>query len=187
MRRSTSRRILARPCRLRTTALAADVATAGGPGSDEDPGPRHKLSMTLLMTPDMANFAGHVHGGSILKLLDQVAFTCASRYAQEYVVTLSVDRVIFRRPVDIGELLTLQASINYTGRTSMEVGVRVTAEDIRRHRVRHTNSCYFTMVAVDDQRRPLPVPPLVPTGTDERRRWDAALTRRAAREQTRVG
>ncbi|ODU03671.1 MAG: acyl-CoA thioesterase [Pseudonocardia sp. SCN 72-86] len=139
---------------------------------------RHRLSMTVLMTPDMANFSGHVHGGQILKLLDQVAFTCASRFAQTYVVTLSVDRVVFREPIDIGELVTFQASVNYTGRSSMEVGIRVTTEDIRRNLVRHTNSCYFTMVAVDDAGTPVEVRAHVPVTDDEKRRWIEAERRR---------
>ena len=93
-------------------------------------GPRHQTTLTVLMTPDMANFSGNVHGGAILKLLDQVAFTCASRFAQAYVVTLSVDRVVFREPIYIGELVTFLAAVNYTGRSSMEVGIRVTTENI---------------------------------------------------------
>ncbi|MFA6576519.1 MAG: acyl-CoA thioesterase [Nocardioides sp.] len=145
------------------------------------PGDRHRLSMTVLMTPDMANFSGDVHGGSILKLLDHVAFTCASRYAAQYVVTLSVDQVMFLEPIHIGELVTFEASVNYTGRTSLEVGIRVTAEDIRQQRIRHCNTCYFTMVALDDDRRPIPVPPLVPQTDDQRRRWHEAEERREAR------
>ena len=85
---------------------------------------RHQLEMTVLMTPDMANFAGNVHGGTILKLLDQVAYACASRYAGRYVVTLSVDQVTFRQPIHVGELVTFLAAVNYTGNTSMEIGVR---------------------------------------------------------------
>ncbi len=139
----------------------------------------HRLSMTVLMTPDMSNFRGNVHGGILLKYLDQVAYTCASRYARGYAVTLSVDRVVFREPVHVGELVTFQASINYTGRTSMEVGIRVTTEDLVHHNVRHTNSCYFTMVAVDEDGRPTPVPPWVPRTDVERRRHAAALQRRA--------
>ncbi|MBY8858648.1 acyl-CoA thioesterase [Nocardia sp. CA2R105] len=142
--------------------------------------------MTVLMTPDMANFSGHVHGGLVLKLLDQVAFTCASRYAQSYVVTLSVDRVVFREAIHIGELVTFQASVNYTGRTSLEVGIRVTTEDIRLHQVRHTNSCYFTMVAVDDEGQPTPVRAHVPTTDEERRRWRDAERRRELRRAAEV-
>ena len=145
------------------------------------PGDRHRLSMTVLMTPDLANFSGDVHGGSILRLLDHVAFTCASRYAAQYVVTLSVDQVMFLEPIHIGELVTFEASVNYTGRTSLEVGIRVTAEDIRQQRIRHCNTCYFTMVALDEQRRPIPVPPLVPQTDDQLRRWHEAEERRRAR------
>ncbi|MET0448860.1 MAG: acyl-CoA thioesterase [Aeromicrobium sp.] len=143
--------------------------------------PRHELSMTLLMTPDMANFTGAVHGGTILKLLDQVAFTCAGRYARAYVVTLSVDRVVFREPIRIGELVTFEASVNFTGRSSMEVGIEVSAEDLREGSVRHTNSCYFTMVAIDDDRTPIAVPTLEPRTETERRRWDEAVARREQR------
>ena len=120
--------------------------------------PAHELSMTVLMTPDMANFSGNVHGGTILKLLDQVAYACAARYAGTYVVTLSVDQVTFLQPVHVGELLTLLASVNHTGRTSMEVGIKVVTENIQTGVVRHTNSCFFTMVAVDAGGRPVPVP-----------------------------
>ena len=91
---------------------------------------RHQLEMTVLMTPDMANFAGNVHGGTILKLLDQVAYACASRYAGRYVVTLSVDQVTFRQPIHVGELVTFLAAVNYTGNTSMEIGVKVITENI---------------------------------------------------------
>ena len=86
--------------------------------------PSHELTMTVLMTPDMANFTGNVHGGTILKLLDQVAYAFASRYSGRYVVTLSVDQVTFRQPIHVGELVTFLASVNYTGTTSMEVGIK---------------------------------------------------------------
>ena len=134
--------------------------------------------MTVLMTPDMANLAGNVHGGHILKLLDQVAFACASRYAGSYVVTLSVDQVIFRKPIHVGELVTFLASINYTGTSSMEVGIRVVTEDIRSKQVRHTNSCYFTMVAVDESGKPAAVPSLQPATPDDLRRFEAARVRK---------
>lgn len=145
------------------------------PGSD-----RSTLSMSLLMTPDMANFTGNVHGGALLKLLDQVAYACASRYSRHYAVTLSVDRVIFREPIRVGELLILSASINYTGRTSMEVGIRVETESIQTGVRRHTNSCYFTMVALDDDGHPVEVPPLVPHDDVQRRRYAQAEKRRTA-------
>ncbi|MBS7326036.1 MAG: acyl-CoA thioesterase [Thiopseudomonas sp.] len=140
-----------------------------------------KLSMTVLMTPDQANFSGNVHGGTILKYLDQVAYACASRYAGSYVVTLSVDQVTFRQPVYVGELVTFLASINFTGRTSMEVGIKVITENIREKSVRHTNSCFFTMVAVGDDGRPIEVPKLEPVTVDQKRRYQNALQRREIR------
>jgi acyl-CoA hydrolase len=139
--------------------------------------------MVVLMTPDMANFSGKVHGGALLNLLDRVAFSCASRYSQRYAVTLSVDQVVFRQPILVGELVTFRASVNQTGRTSMEVGIRVEAEDIRSGERRHTNSCYFTMVAVDDDGRPVSVPPLAPQTATARRRQRAADIRRTLRRE----
>ena len=142
-----------------------------------------RLEMTVLMTPDMANFSGKVHGGALLNLLDRVAFSCASRYSGHYAVTLSVDQVTFKEPINVGELVTFRASINHAGRTSMEVGVRVEAENIRAGTIRHTNSCYFTMVAVDEEGRPAEVPALVPeTSVDERRNRAAELRRKLRRE-----
>ncbi len=145
--------------------------------------PRHELAMTVLMTPDMANFTGNVHGGTVLKLLDQVAYSCASRYCGRYVVTLSVDQVMFRQPIHVGELVTFWAAVNYTGTTSMEVGIKVVAENIQTQTVRHANSCFFTMVAVDDDRKAVPVPPLVPANEDQVRRHQAAKARRELREE----
>jgi acyl-CoA hydrolase len=134
--------------------------------------------MTVLMTPDMANFAGNVHGGTVLKLLDQVAYACASRYSGKYVVTLSVDQVLFRQAIHVGELVTFLASINYTGKTSMEVGIKVITENPLTSETRHTNSCYFTMVALNEAGSPTRVPPLEPTTDIERVRFDAAARRR---------
>lgn len=145
--------------------------------------PAHQLSMTVLMTPDMANFSGNVHGGTILKLLDQVAYACASRYAGRYVVTLSVDQVMFRQPIHVGELVTFLASVNHTGTSSMEVGIKVVAENIRTQEARHANSCFFTMVAVDDDGKPVAVPPLRPFTPDERRRHAAAQVRKQLRQE----
>lgn len=143
----------------------------------------HQLSMTVLMSPEMANFSGKVHGGAILRLLDQVAYACASRYAGSYVVTLSVDQVMFRQPINVGELVTFLASVNYTGTTSLEVGIKVVTEDIVRQSVRHANSCFFTMVAVDDSGVPTPVPTLEPQTGDEKRRHAAAQIRRQLRQE----
>ena len=142
-----------------------------------------KLSMTVLMTPDMANFSGNVHGGTLLKYLDEVAYACAARYAGCYVVTLSVDQVIFREPVHVGELVTFLASVNYCGRTSMEVGIKVITENIRERTVRHTNSCFFTMVALDDDGRPVAVPTRETRTAEERRRFEQGRQRREIRQE----
>lgn len=145
--------------------------------------PSHQLSMTVLMSPDMANFSGNVHGGAILKLLDQVAYSCASRYSGCYTVTLSVDQVMFLQPIHVGELVTFLASVNYTGSSSMEVGIKVVAEEIRSQVVRHVNSCFFTMVAVGDDGKPKAVPPLEPGTPDEKRRHAAASLRKTMRQE----
>ena len=145
--------------------------------------PFRSLMMTVLMTPEMANFSGHVHGGAILRLLDQVAYVCAARYSGCYVVTVSVDQVTFREPVYVGELVTFRASINYTGKTSMEVGIRVEAERIRERTSRHVMTCYFTMVAVDENGQPTPVAAVSRSTPLERRRWAAAQLRREYRKE----
>ena len=145
--------------------------------------PSHQLTMTVLMTPDMANFTGNVHGGSILKLLDQVAYACASRYSARYVVTLSVGQVMFRQPIHVGALVDFLASVNHTGTSSMEVGIKVVAQNILTQATRHVNSCFFTMVAVDDARKPVTVRALHPSTPDEQRRSDAAVLRKKLRAE----
>ncbi len=139
--------------------------------------------LTVLMTPDMANFSGHVHGGAILRLLDQVAYVCAARYCGRYVVTVSVDQVTFREAVHVGELVTFRASVNFTGTTSMEVGIRVESESIRERTTRHVITCYFTMVGVDEEGRPVTITPMIATTPAEKRRWAAAQLRRAFRKE----
>lgn len=142
-----------------------------------------ELTMSVLMTPDMANFSGNVHGGTILKLLDQVAYACASRFSGSYVVTLSVDKVNFKEPIHVGELVTFLASVNHVGRTSMEIGIRVEAQNIQKRTVRHTNSCYFTMVAVDENGKPKQIPALNLDNDWKRCRFEAAEQRKVARLQ----
>jgi acyl-CoA hydrolase len=142
----------------------------------------HQLTMTVLMTPSMANFSGKVHGGTLLKLLDEVAYACASRFAGSYVVTLSVDRVTFRQPVHVGELVTFLAQVNFAGRTSMEVGIKVITENILEQTVRHTNSCFFTMVAVDEHGQPCKVPQLPLLTEKDQQRAVTAQERRKARQ-----
>jgi acyl-CoA hydrolase len=141
------------------------------------------LFMTFLMTPDMANFTGHVHGGSILKILDQVAYACAARYCKTYVVTASLDQVIFKEPVKVGELVTFKANVNYVGRTSMEIGIKVIAENLTTKEARHAVSCYFTMVARDAEGAPCPVPPLEMETELDRRLFEAAKMRKEMRQE----
>ncbi len=148
-----------------------------------DSHPFRTLSMSVLMTPDTANFAGNVHGGHILRLLDQVAFACASRYSGSYVVTISVDQVAFHERIHVGELVNFHASVNYTGKTSMEIGIRVVAENITGRTQRHVLTCYFTMIAVDSNGHPRPVIPVPVITPEERRRWAAAKLRRELRKE----
>jgi acyl-CoA hydrolase len=131
-----------------------------------------RTEMSQLMLPQHANMAGIVYGGTILYIADSVAYVCAARHAGPSCVTVSVDRVDFRHPIKIGELVTFKASVNYVGRASMEIGIAIDAEDLKTGVKRHTNSCYFTMVSVDAEGRPVEVPRLV-TETDEekRRMW----------------
>mgnify|MGYP000462476809 CR=1 FL=1 len=140
-----------------------------------------KTEMSVLVTPEMTNFGGKMHGGELLKLLDQVAYTCAMRYCGNYVVTLAVNNVLFKQSIAIGEMLHLKAAINYTGNTSMVVGIRVEAENLQSAEIRHTNTCYFTMVSVDEQRKPARVPAYKPKNDKEKRRWDEAVRRKQAR------
>jgi acyl-CoA hydrolase len=141
------------------------------------------LFMTFLMTPDMANFSGHVHGGALLKILDQVAYACAARYCKSYVVTASLDQVIFREPIQVGELVTFKANVNYVGRSSIEVGVKVVAENLTTHESRHTISCYFTMVAKGADGQSREVPPLVLETELDRRLFEAGKMRKEMREE----
>lgn len=144
------------------------------------------LTMTMLMTPDKANFSGkHVHGGEILKMLDQVAYACAARYTGKYVVTLSVDMVLFKNPIKVGSLVNFHASVNYTGRTSLEIGIKVISEDITDHSVKNTNVCYFTMIAVDDEGNTTGVPKLKLETEDDKRRYNDAIERREVRMNSR--
>jgi len=141
----------------------------------------HETEMTVLVTPDMSNFGGNMHGGELLKLLDKVAYTCAMRYCGKYVVTLSVDNVLFKHPIRIGEMLIFKAAVNYTGRTSMEIGIRVISEDLQNGTVCHTNSSHFTMVAVDKAGHSSPIEPLTPKTDVEKLRWEHAVKRKQLR------
>ena len=138
-----------------------------------------------LMMPQDANNLGHVFGGVILSMMDKTAAIAAFRHARANCVTASIDRVDFREPVHVGDLVVMKASVNFVGRTSMEVGVRVEAEDLVSGTRRHTNSCYLTFVAIDRNGRPIEVPDLRPESPDEKRRHDAAQQRRRRRLEER--
>jgi acyl-CoA hydrolase len=140
-----------------------------------------RTTIAEVMMPHMANQLGNVHGGVILGMLDRVGAVSAIRHAQRICVTASVDRVDFREPIHLGELVTMYASVNYAHRTSLEVGVRVEAENLLSGVRRHTNTCYLTFVALDDAGHPVPVPPVVPETEEERRRYREAEVRRAQR------
>ena len=129
------------------------------------------------MLPSHSNFSGKIHGGHILNLMDQIAFACASKHSGHYCVTASVNRVNFLNPVEVGELLSMKASINYTGNTSMVVGVRVEAENIQTGKIKHCNSSYFTMVAKDKEGKNTPIPGLILDSEESIRRFARSLKR----------
>lgn len=137
-----------------------------------------QTTITELMIPAYANFGGKIHGGILLSLIDKVAYACASKHAGAYCVTVSVDDVDFLQPVDVGELVSLHASVNYVGRTSLVVGIKVIAENVKLGTVKHTNTSYVTMVAKDDDNKPTVVPPLILENKEEVRRFYEALKRR---------
>ena len=139
-----------------------------------------------IMMPQDANVLGHVFGGSVLSMMDKCAAVAAFRHARAACVTASIDRVDFREPIHVGDLVVMKASVNYAGRTSMEVGVRVEAEELITCHRRHTNSCYLTFVAVDRNGRPVEVPQIAPESPDEQRRFEAAKERRRRRLEERT-
>ena len=136
-----------------------------------------KVTISELMLPSHSNFSGKIHGGYILMLMDQIAFACASKYSGSYCVTASVDTVDFLRPIEIGELVTMKASVNYVGNSSMVVGIRVTAENIQTGIEKHCNSSYFTMVAKDSEGNNAKVPTLILASLEEVRRFCNSLRR----------
>jgi len=132
--------------------------------------------------PTDANVLGNVFGGAIMRYMDEIAAIVAWRHAGANVVTASIDRMNFYAPVYVGNLLILKATVNYVGTTSMEIGVRIEAQDPTTRKGTHTGSCYLTYVALDENGRPTPIPPLLVTTPDEKRRFKQALTRRRLRE-----
>lgn len=137
-----------------------------------------------LMFPPDANMHGTVFGGKVLQMVDKAASVCAMRHAGKPCVTVAMERVEFLVPIKVGTFLIAQAAVNYAGRTSIEIGVEVYAEDMPGGRRVHTNSCLVTMVAVDSQGRPSPVPPLLVETPEEKARWSAAQSRRSARQRS---
>jgi acyl-CoA hydrolase len=140
-------------------------------------GSETSLVLTHLMQPADANFMGNIHGGVIMKLIDEAAGACAFRFCRTDVVTAAIDRIDFHHPVQVGNLVRLLANVNYAGTSSVEVGVRVEAEDLLSGRVTHTNSAYLVFVALDGSGRPIPVPGYTPE-TDEQKTWNAKATER---------
>ncbi len=140
-----------------------------------------RVVMAQLMMPNDANHLGMVHGGTILSIADKVAYVAACRHAEALCVTACVDSVGFRSPIKVGQLVTFLASVNYVGRSSMEIGMKIMAEDLLTRKETHTNSCYFTLVALDNKGKPKQVPGLILETSDDKRRNEQAKERRAFR------
>lgn len=141
------------------------------------------ISISELMLPSHTNFSGKIHGGYILSLLDQIAFACASKFSENYCVTASVDTVNFLKPIEVGELVTMKASVNYVGHSSMIVGIRVEAENIRTGIIKHCNSSYFTMVAKDEEGKNVMVPGLILTNLKEVSRFQHSVRQLALKKE----
>jgi uncharacterized protein (TIGR00369 family) len=144
-----------------------------------------QTTITELMIPSYANFGGKIHGGILLSMMDKVAYACASKHAGTYCVTVSVDKVEFLQPVEVGELVSLKASVNYVGRTSLMVGIRVESENVKTGIVKHTNSCFFTMVAKGDDNKPAEVPKLILENEEDIKRFIEAMRVREIKEKVR--
>lgn len=136
-----------------------------------------QITITQLMLPSHSNFSGKIHGGYILSLMDQIAFACASKHSRNYCVTASVNKVDFLNPIEVGELVTLKASVNYTGRTSMVIGVRIESENIQTGETKHCNSSYFTMVAKDKNGNNAPIPGIILDTENKIRRFARSIAR----------
>jgi len=137
-----------------------------------------RTTLTELMIPAYANFGGKIHGGILLSLMDKVAYACASKHAGCYCVTVSVENVDFLQPVEVGEMVSMSASVNYVGNTSMVVGIKVISENFKIGTVKHTNTSYFTMVAKGDDGKPTKVPGLILENKEEARRFVEAMKRK---------
>lgn len=140
-----------------------------------------RVTLSLLMPPAEANMLGNVHGGYIMRLMDEAGASAAMRHAQRPVVTVAVDQVLFRQPIHVGELVTLSAELTYVGRTSIETRIEVTSQDLLTGATTHTNTAYFVYVALDERGKPTVVEPLVLETEAERQQWEAAKERQAYR------
>lgn len=137
-----------------------------------------QTTLTELMIPAYANFGGKIHGGILLSLMDKVAYACASKHAGAYCVTVSIDNVEFLQPVEVGEMVSMKASVNYVGNSSMVVGIKVISEDFKNASVKHTNTSYFTMVAKDDDGKPTKVPGIILETREDIRRFLESIKRK---------
>ncbi len=142
-----------------------------------------RTTITELMIPSYANFGGKVHGGILLSLMDKVAYACGSKHAGNYCVTVTVDGVEFLEPVEVGELVSLRASVNYVGSSSLIVGIKVIAENVKTNSVKHTNKSFFTMVAKGDDGKPTQVPELILESMTDVRRFTEAIKRRKYKKE----
>jgi len=142
-----------------------------------------RSTITELMVPAYANFGGKIHGGTLLSLMDKIAYVCASKHAGNYCVTVSVDTVQFLQPAEVGEVVSLMGSVNYVGNTSLVVGIKVIAENVQSGVTKHTNTCYFTMMAKGPDGNKATVPPLILETDDDIRRFSSALARRQLRQE----
>ena len=144
-----------------------------------------RVTLTQLMVPHHANALGHVHGGVIMRMVDETAAIAAMRHAQRPCVTVAIDSMTFRDRVEVGELLSCTAVVNYVGRTSIDVGVRVSAENPITGEITHTNSAYLLFVALGDDDKPCPVPGLILTSDEDRRRFEEGQARQRYRLEQR--
>ena len=140
-----------------------------------------RISIAQLMQPEHANNLGNVHGGWIMKLVDEAGALACMRHAQRRVVTVAIDSMVFRQPIRIGDLIILNAEVTYTGRTSMEVEVQVQAENPITGERTHTNTAYLVYVALDDDGNPVPVPPLKAETEEEKQKMEQANERQRRR------
>ena len=152
-------------------------------GKDFKPVRYSETILTELMVPSYSNFQGNIHGGVIMSLMDKVAYVCAAKHSSAYCVTASIDAVDFLAPVAVGELVSFHASVNYVGRTSVVVGVKVVAENVKTHTLKHTNTSYFTMVALGDDNKPTKVPGLILESPKEVLSFIEAIKRKRLKKQ----